>query len=93
MTATTHSATGNVWLTDTGALTLGAITTTGGDVDVRTTAAGTLTAGGTISTGGGTVYLSSQDALAVNNITAGAGTVQLLGEPGRHGHDAGDARV
>ena len=65
VTATTHSATGDVWLTDPGALTLGAVTTTGGDVDVRTTAAGTLTAGGTIGTGGGAVTLKSQDALAV----------------------------
>ena len=31
---------GRVWLTDTGALTLGAITTTGGNVNVRTTGAG-----------------------------------------------------
>src|SRR5205814_700523 len=74
----THTVSGDVWLTDSGALTLGAITTTGGDVDVRTTGAGTLTAGGTIASGGGAVLLSSQDALAVNNISAGAGTVQLL---------------
>src|SRR4029077_19297185 len=76
---TTHTATGDVFLTDAGALTLGAITTTGGDVDVRTTAAGTLTAGGAISTGGGAVTLSSQDVLAVNGgITAGGGTVAVL---------------
>lgn len=59
-------------------MTLGAITTTGGDVDVRTTGAGTLDAGGTIGTGGGAVLLSSRDALTVNTVTAVGGTVQLL---------------
>src|SRR5207302_10077475 len=59
--ATTHGA-GDIFLTDTGALTTGALTTAGGQVDVRTTGAGTLTASGAIATSGGAVTLNTAEA-------------------------------
>src|SRR5947207_505586 len=70
---------GSIFLTGAGALNLGEVFTAGGEVNVATTGSGTLTVGEGIGTLGGNVTLSSRDQLAVSsNITAGAGTVNLL---------------
>ena len=76
---TTH-ATGKIYLRDTGALTLGAITTAGGLVDIATTGTGLLTVGGAIGTSGGNLSLSGVGvnlSTANSDVTAGSGNVTI----------------
>ena len=71
--------TGGVYLGGLGALTLGAIATGNGPLDVVASGPGTLTTTAAIATSGGRVTLSSRDALTMNgSLVSGAGTVALL---------------